>query len=167
MAVVNLATILSGPASAIGGLFVPRPTSFTTISTLSPALNEPSLTVRRNVRVSGVFTAVTSGASKVGRAVVVELSVTVVPAVCDQEKVSVVPASGSDEVLPSSVTGDSSSTDWLTPAAADGARLVLPPASELPPPQAARNNPVDRTAALLYRQIRFISLMRPRSDMYQ
>jgi hypothetical protein len=75
----------------------------------------------------------------------------------------VVPASGSEEALPSSVTDDNSSTDWSTPAAANGVRLVFPPvagASDPPPPHAANSNDVDRTAVLLYQLIKIISLLR-------
>ncbi len=51
------------------------------------------------------------------------------------------------------------------PAAADGARLVggggVLGASEPLPPQAVRNNEVDRTTVLLYRLIKIIYLLRP------
>jgi len=88
--------------------------------------------------------AATSGATKFAFAAVALLSVTVVPPVCDQEKESVSPASGS-EPLPSNCTIRSSSAIWLAPALAIGARFAG--ASSPPPPLQAVNVTAETTSS--------------------
>ncbi len=98
-----------------------------------------SVTVRRKLRTSGL-PANTSGAVNAAFADVALLIVTLVPAICVQEKDTLSPASGSDP-LPVSCTSESSTTVWSLPAFAVGARLTgASPPSPPPPPQAASNS---------------------------